>query len=176
MLLPAAWLTMLLTTPPTPAAAPAADFWTAVPAAAQRKLGPPRLPPTRYRVLKLDLARARRFLKAVPAQGPAPTLFALPLPDGTKRPFRLERTQVMHPDLAAQFPDLLTFMGRDAQDALADVRLELTPTGLRAQIIGYGRTQFVEPYRAGDPLHYICFDKADLPPGSKQWQEAPPQR
>jgi hypothetical protein len=175
MMLPAAWLTMLLTATPAPAAAPAADFWSAVPAAAQRKLGPPRLPPTRYRVLKLDLAAAKRFLKTVPAQGAAPTLFTMPLPDGTKRQFRLQRTSVMHPDLAAQFPDLLTFMGRDAQEPTADLRMELTPTGLRAQIIGYGRTLFVEPYRRGDTAHYICFDKADLPPGSKQWQELPPK-
>ncbi|GAB2958043.1 hypothetical protein GCM10027048_26100 [Hymenobacter coalescens] len=177
MLFSALWLPLLLAAATGgPATPPPADFWTEVSAAARRKLGAPRLPATRYRVFKLNLAATQRFLKAVPAEGAAPTLLVVPLPDGTKRQFRLQRSAVMHPDLAAKFPELQTFAGRDAADPTAELRLELTPAGLRAQLIGYGRTSFVEPYRPGDTAHYLCFDKADLPPGSKQWSEPPNPR
>jgi hypothetical protein len=175
MFVPALWLPLLAATL-TPPATPPADFWTVVPAAAQRKLGTPRIAPTRYRVLKLNLPAARRFLQQVPATGEAPTLLVLPLPDGSKHQFRMRRTQVMHPDLAAKFPELQTFAGRDAADPTADLRLELTPAGLRAQIIGYGDTHFLEPYRPGNSTHYLCFAKSALPPGSKQWSEPAPQR
>lgn len=160
-----------------PATPPPADYWTDVPVAARRKLGAPRIQPSRYRTLRLNLAAAQRYLKAVPAEGVAPILLTLPLPDGSKHQFRVQRTSVMAPELAAQFPELQTFGGQDAADPTANVRLELTPTGLRAQIIGYGGTQLIEPYRAGDQQHYICFDKAALPAGSKQWSEpASPKR
>ncbi|MCC3158834.1 hypothetical protein LJ737_16445 [Hymenobacter sp. 15J16-1T3B] len=171
----ALWLPLLLA-PFTGGSAtpPPADYWTDVPAAAGRKLGPPRIQPTRYRTLKLNLPAAQRYLKAVPAEGDAPTLLVLPLPDGSKHQFRVRRSSVMAPELAAKFPELQTFAGQDAADATASLRLELTPTGLRAQIIGYGRTQLIEPYRQGDTQHYICFDKAAMPAGSKQWSEPAP--
>jgi hypothetical protein len=168
MLLP---LLMLLAAEPSSAA----DFWTDVPAAAQRRLGKPRLQPTRYRVLQLDFAAAQRYLRQVPSEGSAPTLLTLPLPDGSRRHFRMRRTTVMHPALAARYPDIQTFGGQDAADPTSDLRLELTPTGLRAQLIGSGGTVLIEPYKAADTRHYICFDKASLPPGSKQWQEPAPK-
>lgn len=177
MFVSALWLPLLLAPlSGGPATPPPADYWTEVSAAARRKLGAPRLPATRYRVLKLDLAATRRYLQAVPAEGAAPILLTLPLPDGSKHQYRVRRTNVMHPDLAAKFPELQTFAGQDAADATADLRLEMTPTGLRAQLIGYGSTYFIEPYRAGDTAHYLCYDKKALPPGSKQWSEPSPQR
>lgn len=166
-------LTLLSGRPATP---PPADYWTEVSAAARRKLGAPRLPATQYRVLQLDLPAAQRYLRAVPAEGVSPTLLTLPLPDGSRHQFRVQRSSVMAPELAAKFPELQTFAGQDAADATATLRLELTPTGLRAQIIGYGSTHLIEPYRSGDTRHYLCFDKATLPAGSKQWSEPPVKR
>ncbi|OON67362.1 hypothetical protein [Hymenobacter sp. CRA2] len=174
MLLFALWFPLLLASVANQATAPA-NYWTDVPtASARRRLGAPRLRPTRYRVLKLDETAARRFLQRVPAQGDAPALLALPLPNGRMVAFRVQRTAVMHPALAARYPELQTFAGKDAQDPSADLRLELTPTGLRAQIIGYGSTFLVEPYRPDDTAHYLSFDKAALPSGSKQWAEPAP--
>lgn len=173
----ALWLPLLLSAlSGRPATPPPADYWTEVSAAARRKLGSPRIQPTRYRTLRLDVAAARRYLKAVPAEGNAPTLLTLPLPDGTKHQFRMQRSSVMAPELAAKFPELQTFAGQDATDATATVRLEMTPTGLRAMITGSSGTQFIEPYRPGDQQHYLCFDKAAMPAGSKQWSEPAPAK
>ncbi|UOQ74366.1 hypothetical protein [Hymenobacter cellulosilyticus] len=48
------------------------------------------------------------------------------------------------------------------------MRLEITPAGLRAQLIRHGHTYFIEPFRPRDTTYYLCFDQASLPAGSKQ--------
>ncbi|SHJ10312.1 hypothetical protein SAMN02745146_2292 [Hymenobacter daecheongensis DSM 21074] len=147
------------------------NFWREVPAAEARRLGKPRLAPTRYRVFRLDLAGLQKELARADASS-GPTVL-LPLPNGTWPAFQLCLSGVMAPALAAKYPELRTYAGHAVAAPADYVRLETTPAGLRAMLVCAGRTYLLEPYRAGDTRHYICFDKALLPAGSKQPFEVP---
>ncbi|WP_400192057.1 hypothetical protein [Hymenobacter sp. B81] len=163
---------------PMPAASPdqasrPANFWRPVSAAARARLGAPRFAAAGSRVLALDLPALRRYLARTPAQGAHPTPLVLPLPDGRQPAFRVQLSSVMAPELAARFPELRAYTGQAAALPATDARFEVTPAGLRAQLIVGGQVFLIEPYRAGDTRHYLCFAKAALPPGSKQWSEPP---
>lgn len=121
--------------------------------------------------MRLNLAGLRQVLATAPA-GPAGPVLLLPLPDGTLARYQMRTTQVMAPELAARYPELQTYAGQEVGSPANTVRLELTPTGLRAMLIRNGRTFFIEPYRPHDTQHYLCFDKASLPAGSKAGFEA----
>jgi hypothetical protein len=150
---------------PVAMAAEPTDFWQELPAAQARRLGKPRLNPTRYQVLTLNLAGLKTALAAAtPNSGP---ILLLPLPDGSRQAFRMRASTVLAPALAAKYPELRTYAGQGST-AADYVRLEVTPAGLRALLVRRGRTILIEPYRAGDTTHYVCFDKASLPAGSKQ--------
>jgi len=144
------------------------DFWQTVPIKQAQQLGKPRFAPSHYYVATLDLEGLQKALADVPADGSSGPLLALPLPDGSRLRFRMRATTVMAPELAARYPALRTYAGEIPSQPENRVRLELTPAGLRALLIYEGQSLLIEPYRPGDTMHYICFDKASLPPDSKQ--------
>jgi hypothetical protein len=146
----------------------APDFWQPVPAAQLQNLGTPRLNPEHYSAVTLDLKALKQVLTTVPADGSAGPAIALPLPDGSRRVFRLRATSVMAPELAARYPELRTYAGEVPDQPENRVRLELTPAGIKALLVYEGHSFLIEPYRAGDTSHYICFDKASMPAGSKK--------
>ncbi|WP_345220684.1 hypothetical protein [Hymenobacter koreensis] len=148
-----------------------ANYWTALSKSRQAKLGTPRIRPTSYRVLALDLPALKTYLQKVPTTGTAPTPLALPLPNGTRRSFQVQLSGVMAPELAAKYPELRAYIGRALGAPGTDARFEVSATGLRAMITAEGKVYLIESYRTGDTRHYICFDKAQMPPGSKRWQE-----
>jgi hypothetical protein len=122
------------------------------------------------------MATAKAFLQRAPASLNPNFSLVLPLPDGTKRRFYIWRSAVMSPELAAKYPELLTFAGQDADDATAHVRCEMLPSGFHAMITGYGRTYLIEPFRPNDTRHYLSFDKQAVPPADRHWNEPGPGR
>ena len=112
--------------------------------------------PERYRTLTLNLVA----LQADLAQ--ATVVVTLPLPDGTFGRFAVSETAVMHPTLAAKFPDIKTYAGSGLDDATATVRLDVTPVGFHAMILSTGDTIYIDPYSRQDTLHYISYYQHDL--------------
>jgi hypothetical protein len=148
-------------------------YWQSISLAQAKRLGQPRLQPRQYRVIRLDLPFLRRLLATSPVDGTAGPVVALPLPNGSLAAFQMRLTTVMAPALAARYPELCTYAGVEVGQPANDVRLEITPAGLRAMLIRQGHTLLIEPYRQGDTQHYICFDKASLPAASKHGFEGP---
>ncbi|MCB2379686.1 hypothetical protein LGH70_18970 [Hymenobacter sp. BT635] len=155
--------------PPKKPALP--SFWQPVAASQAKRLGQPRLRPTAYRVFRLDLPGLQKVLATATEAQTGPWVL-LPLPDGTLEAYQMRTTGIMAPELAARYPNLRTYAGQQTANPANGARLEITPTGVRAMLIRNGRTLFIEPYRPGDTRHYLCFDKANLPAGSKQGFEA----
>ncbi|KAA9332230.1 hypothetical protein F0P96_12165 [Hymenobacter busanensis] len=147
------------------------DYWNLTPKAERAKLGKARLNPAVAQVLTLNWPALQSYLKQVPTEGSHPTLLALPLPDGSRRRFRVSRSAVMAPELAAKYPDIRAYTGQDPADATTTVSFETSPAGLRAMLTVQGRVYLIEPFRPADPRHYLCFDKATLPAGSKRFSE-----
>ncbi len=71
----------------------------------------------------------------------------LPLPDGGEVIFTLEPYDLLPPDLAAKYPDILTFKGHNPAQPVETGRFDLGPQGFHAMFSHQGKTVFVDPLR-----------------------------
>ena len=119
------------------------------------------------RPLSLNVPGLRAALATAPlesqAQGRALVL-QLPLPNGTNASFRVVEAPVMAPALAAQFPDIKTYVGVGVEDPDASVRLDLTPRGFHAQVLSATTGAFyIDPSSYTTTQQYLSFWKRDMP-------------
>ncbi|MCH1865955.1 M12 family metallo-peptidase [Nocardioides sp. CFH 31398] len=112
----------------------------------------PRVDPTSFAALDVDLGDLRDELSAAPrAQGRgvegAGLSVEVPTPAGGTQTFSVQRTQVMEPALAAANPDITTYAGRGVDDSSLTVVLDVTPMGFHAAVRSpsAGRAWFVDP-------------------------------
>jgi hypothetical protein len=122
--------------------------------------------PREYRTFVLKLGELTSLLARAPlehtaAAGVPDAVMELPWPDGGFRRFRIEESPIMEPALAAQFPELKTYRGEGIDDPTATVRLDWTPFGFHAMVLGAEGTVFIDPYAPGDTQHYIAYFKRD---------------
>ncbi len=126
--------------------------------------------PWRAQALTLNLQVMKNLLALAPREGTpqaagAPLFLALPDPMGTLRTFAVAESPIMEPGLAALFPEITTYVGQGIDDPTATLRMDMTPQGFHAQVRS-GRTAhwWIDPYSAGDALHYTSYTKANLKP------------
>ncbi len=124
--------------------------------------------PTKYAAVKLDFDKARKHLARTPLEGSLgasrPTSIQLPMPEGTIRTFEIVEAPVMAPELQAQFPLIRTYRGVARDDAKVNLRMDLTPEGFHAQILGpEGMWVCIDPYTRGDITHYASYHAKDVP-------------
>ena len=65
--------------------------------------------------------------------------------------------------MAAQGAEVRTFGGQGLDDPTATIRLDYTPQGFHAQVLGDGGAWAIDPYTFGDTAHYSVFTLPDLP-------------
>ncbi|RAK65739.1 reprolysin-like metallopeptidase [Hymenobacter edaphi] len=119
----------------------------------------------RYRVVSVQTANLRAALASAPAEKGAgarqsATVVSLPLPDGTAGRFRVVETQVMHPQLAAKFPQIKTYAGQGIDDPSAVAYFDVTPAGLHTMILSPGNTVYMDP--TADGVNHLVFYKRDI--------------
>ena len=124
--------------------------------------------PTRSRSLTLDFDGFKTLLKSAPLEretAAANSSFEIALPkvDGSFERFTVVESPIMEPGLARKYPQFRTYLGQSIDDASATVRFDLTQFGLRAQILSWRGTSYIEPMQRGDTTHYLAFLKNDLP-------------
>lgn len=91
----------------------------------------------------------------------------LPMPDGTFQEFRVVKTDVMHPDLAVRYPEIVTYGGQGITDPHATAKFDFTPFGFHAMILSPGNTVFIDPFSLQDPDHYMVYYKRDFISGKQ---------
>jgi hypothetical protein len=122
------------------------------------------------RPLTLNVAGLRSALSSAPLErlgGTQALVLTLPLPNGTNATFRVQEAPVMAPALAAQFPNIKTYVGVGVSDPTATLRLDLTPQGFHAQVLSPTLGAFyIDPATRADTQHYLSFWKRDMPGNS----------
>lgn len=128
--------------------------------------------PNVYRAVLLDHVSLASQLSEAPGEfddGAMETAgrIQLPMPDGTLSAFRYWESPIMHPALAAKFPDIRTFVGRGIDDRSASVRFDMTPAGFHAQILSPNGAVYIDPLFKGNLQRYATYFKRDYAPQGK---------
>jgi hypothetical protein len=85
----------------------------------------------------------------------------IPMPDGTEENFILEEYNVMHPLLAAKYPEIKTYKGRSTKSPGIIVYVDQTPAGFHAMILDKAQIVYVNPGNLSKEK-YVSFYKKDL--------------
>jgi uncharacterized repeat protein (TIGR01451 family) len=143
-------------------------IWQDVNEATLRLTGERPIVPTAYRAVSLDWTALNSLLAEAPAdlpQAASPALIlSLPLPDGGYGRFQIYQSSVMHPDLAAKFPEIQTYAGIGIDDPTAIVRLDTTPKGFHAMILSGNGRVFIDPYSNSGIDLYQSYFASDFVP------------
>jgi len=123
--------------------------------------------PSKYRVLRLDLAAMKTALLAAPAENNLVTYtngieLHFPMADGTFGRFKVWYSPVMAPALAAKYPEIRTYAGFNVDNPANIIRLDVTPTGFHAMTYGAEASVFIDPYARGNTKDYLCYFKRDF--------------
>ncbi|MFN8178298.1 MAG: zinc-dependent metalloprotease family protein [bacterium] len=115
--------------------------------------------PASSRFFTADLADLRGILAGAPlddfSRRSSPLVITLPLPDGTEQRFEVWDSPVMHPALAARYPEIKTYFVRGLDDRTATGRLDTTPHGFHAMIMSAQPMMFIDPLSLGNTSVYV---------------------
>ena len=124
-----------------------------------------------HRTLGLDGTRLAAILAAAPreflpgARDAAPTL-TLPLPQGGYARFAVLESPILSDKLAAERPDIETFVAQGLDDRTATARLDRTPDGFHAMIRSLQGTIFIDPIERGGNVYRAFAAAARAAPAS----------
>lgn len=115
--------------------------------------------PTSSRFFTAELTDLRAVLAGAPVEDfsrpVAGLVLSLPLPDGTDERFEIWESSVMHPALAAKYPEIKTYFGRGIDDRTATARLDATPHGFHAMVLSTRPVMFIDPFERGNTAVYV---------------------
>jgi subtilisin-like proprotein convertase family protein len=121
-----------------------------------------------FRPIEVHMPALRAALLPAPAEQGAgarnsSVVVSLPLPQGGSERFRVTQVPVMAPELARQFPTIKTYQAQGIDDPSAIARLDVSPVGFHAMVIGSQGTYYIDPARPfGDDVHHLVFSKRDM--------------
>jgi hypothetical protein len=133
------------------------------------------LQPDAFLAFDLDQATLDGIVKQAPKETLGRVIasaanIALPLPDGRFLTCRFVEAPVMAPELAAQFPEIRTFVGQCVEDPALTVRFDSTPTGFHAQILSPDGASYIDPYQRGNTKLHVCYFKRDYKAAARDFQ------
>ncbi|MDC0230880.1 M12 family metallo-peptidase [Aureispira] len=93
---------------------------------------------------------------------------SLPVPEGGFRQYAIMRSSVMHPILQEKYPEIQTFTGRGVDNPRETVKLDFTPHGFHAMVLGAGPAFAIDPVFYGNTSYYMVYSKRHLSPRSDE--------
>jgi len=144
-----------------------AAVWSDVSETAITPVGMRTVEPDRFRTVQVDFDAlgtllARAPMEGTPAATSAPLRFELPMPDGTTATLGVVESPVMAPELAAQYPEIRTYLARGVTDPGIFGRLDRTPHGFHAIVFTPEGSIYIDPYQRNDVENYIVYRKGDV--------------
>ena len=113
-------------------------------------------------VYDTDFAILKTYLEAAPHErhaGFREGAYSLNIPiDGQEVSFLILQTDVMHPDLARNYPNIKTFIGKQV-NGNGYARFDFTNKGFHAWIKFQGKTIFIDPQVPGELNTYMVYDR-----------------
>lgn len=107
----------------------------------------------------LDIQAMKTALNNTPLRGKSSgsaTIMNFPNAEGNMESFTVFEAPVMHPDLAAKYPNIKSYAGQGIEDPSATIRFSIAPSGLQSiRISGISKTVFIEPYTKSESVYTI---------------------
>ncbi len=141
--------------------------WKDIPELALPKPAGEEVPlPEKFRLLELDVEQFKAVLQQVLPQAQAQprashAFLDVPMPDGSFQKFKVQYAPVMHPDLAAKFPDIHSFAGTGVDNPASKIYFDFSPLGFHAIILSAGKSSsIIEAVSLRDQRYYFCYDQS----------------
>ena len=123
--------------------------------------------PSEYKLFSLDFNAFISQLQFAPSRENSAIITSnvivqFPNADGIMESYRIYEASVMHPDLAARYPDIKSYVGKGIEDPTATIRFSTTIFGLHTMTTsGLKGTQYIDTYTK-DLNNYIVYEKSKL--------------
>lgn len=122
--------------------------------------------PTKYEVMSLNLATLKNSLQYAKLKSDgaksADIIISLPNPEGGFSDYQVYQNTTMHPDLAANFPEIRSYNAVNINNNKEVVKLDITPQGFHAMILSPDKeTIFIDPYTKGNLNNYQIYYRND---------------
>ncbi|OUR93868.1 hypothetical protein A9Q87_03925 [Flavobacteriales bacterium 34_180_T64] len=113
----------------------------------------------------LNIEGMKRALENVPRRGQlartSNVIISIPNDLGKFERFRVVEASVMHPDLAAKYPNIKSYAGQGVDDPSAVIRFSISPLGFQSMRLSANNpATFIEPY-TNDLSMYTVFKRSD---------------
>lgn len=93
----------------------------------------------------------------------------LPLRDGKFKEFAVFRSGIMAPGLAAQFPEIKTYVGFATDGLGAVARLDTSPLGINAMIVAPDGEIYIDQAAQGGPENCLIYRRSDVDLPDAHW-------
>ncbi len=118
----------------------------------------PRLYHLDVNALKQDLVNVKQRFSLSDA---AAVIMKFPNADGQFEQFRIQESSNMDPQLAAQYPEIKSYVGQGIENPSSTLYISLSPLGLQSMVIRADQSaEFIEPYTT-DLSAYAVYRKSD---------------
>jgi subtilisin-like proprotein convertase family protein len=122
--------------------------------------------PNSFKVFHLNMDKFSEILDLAPLRSPntirSSVVVEFPMPNGTFQRFTITESPIMHPILAAKFPQIKTYKAIGIDDPTATMRFSITQFGLHVmKLSGLDGATFIDPYTTNRE-NYIVYSKSSL--------------
>lgn len=120
--------------------------------------------PKEFQIYQLNLAGLKTQLQSAPSReegSVSNVIIAFPNAEGKFENYRIYESSVMAPELAAQHPEIQSYIGQGIDDPTARIHFTTTIFGLHTMTLSANGTYYIDPYTR-DSKNYIVYNKSSL--------------
>lgn len=123
--------------------------------------------PQKFKTLNLDFNSIKKQLNTAPMEftGKKPISIQMPIANGELVRFDVFESPCMQPGLSAKFPDIKSYAGYNPNNKAENIRLDISPSGVKAIINTSNGQVYLDPYARFQNEYYIVYYTHDFVKG-----------